>query len=133
MDLQSILIVEDNLDDEFLATRTISKHTTAEVIVRHTGAEALAYLLDDTQHARPIVVFLDLHLPHIGGIKVLEAIRASEQLREIPVVILSSSRQNTELDRCKELKVLGCLQKPLSSQDLQRIMEQISSICAKTH
>lgn len=131
MDSQLILLIEDNSDDVFLATRIISRHTTIEVIVRCTCVEALAYLLDEDQHNRavlPVVVFLDLRLPDRSGIEVLEAIRASERLQEIPVVVLSSSRQNSELVRCKELNVLDCLQKPLCSNDFQRIMERIGAL-----
>ncbi|MSM38165.1 MAG: response regulator [Geobacter sp.] len=126
-----ILLVEDNPDDVFLATRIMTKNTDAEVVVRYNGEDALAYLGTNQAYQDtllPAVVFLDLKLPDMSGVEVLEALRNDSRTHDLPVVILSSSHLYRELDRCKELQVIDCLQKPLGSAEFQRIMEQVSGL-----
>jgi CheY-like chemotaxis protein len=100
----SILLVEDNPDDEALTLRAFRKNNvTNEVVVARDGAEALDYLFGTGTYANrdvtvlPQVVILDLKLPKIDGLEVLRRLRAAPQTKLLPVVILTSS--NEERDR----------------------------------
>jgi len=103
MDEKTILLVEDNADDELLTLRALQKNNIKnEVVVARDGVQALDYLLGDGNptehpHALPQVVRLDLKLPRIDGLEVLRRLRADERTKLLPVVILTSS--NEERDR----------------------------------
>jgi len=99
-----ILLVEDNASDEELTLRALKKGNIAnKVAVARDGAAALDYLFGRGVHAGrdtrdlPQVVLLDLNLPKIGGLEVLTAIRANEATRLLPVVILTSSKEDRDL------------------------------------
>src|SRR5687768_5362030 len=99
-----ILLVEDNASDEALTLRALRKSNVANpVVVTRDGAEALDYLFARGAHAGrdirqlPQVVLLDLNLPKISGLDVLRAIRAEERTRVLPVVILTSSKEDKDL------------------------------------
>ena len=85
----TILLVEDNPDDEALTVRAVRMRTTAEVEVARDGQEALDYLINNAKDL-PRLVLLDLDLPDISGLDVLRRIRADERTRLVPVVILTS-------------------------------------------
>ena len=100
----TILLVEDNSSDEELTLRALRRSNIAnEVIVMRDGAAALDYLFGRGPHAGrdttelPQVVLLDLNLPKIGGIEVLRAIRADDRTKLLPVVILTSSKEDRDL------------------------------------
>jgi two-component system, response regulator len=100
-----ILLVEDNPDDEALTLRALKKNDIQnQVIVARDGAQALDYLFGTTgeheEHAPGVVpqlVLLDLKLPRVDGLEVLRRIRADERTRLLPVVILTSSREQRDL------------------------------------
>ena len=99
-----ILLVEDNRTDEALTLRALKKSNIRhEVIVKRDGAEALDYLLGQVADAAPVphtlpqLVLLDLKLPKIDGLEVLRRIRASARTRLLPVVILTSSKEDKDL------------------------------------
>jgi two-component system response regulator len=99
-----ILLVEDNSSDEKLTVLALRKCTVPhEVMVVRDGAEALDYLFATGRHATrdasvlPAVVLLDLKLPKVDGLEVLRRIRANEATRTLPVVILTSSKQDEDL------------------------------------
>ena len=104
MEDKTILLVEDNADDEKLTLRAFKKNNICnEVVVARNGAEALDYLFGTGAHAgrnlslMPQVVLLDLKLPKLDGLEVLRRLRAHDRTKFLPVVILTSS--NEELDR----------------------------------
>jgi CheY-like chemotaxis protein len=97
---RTILLVEDNPDDEALTLRALKKNNILnEVTVARDGAEALDYLLTDcgADAALPGLVLLDLKLPKIDGLEVLRKIRADERTKIIPVVVLTSSKEQEDV------------------------------------
>lgn len=99
-----ILLVEDSSSDEELTLRALKKHNISNrVVVTRDGAEALDYLFAEGSHAGrspdevPQVVLLDLNLPKIDGIEVLRRIRADERTKLLPIVILTSSREDKDI------------------------------------
>lgn len=104
MSENAILLVEDNSNDEELTLRALKRANIAnEVIVVRDGAEALDYLFANGTYAGrdpaevPQVVLLDLNLPKLSGLEVLQRIRADENTKYLPVVILTSSREERDL------------------------------------
>ena len=107
-----ILLVEDNPDDEELTLMALEKNNIMnEVVVAHDGQEALDLLLGDgpqsfTQRkVYPAIILLDLKLPKVDGLEVLQKIRADERTRLLPVVVLTSSTEDRDL---LESYSLGC-------------------------
>jgi two-component system, response regulator len=101
---QFILLVEDNATDEELTLLALKKSNIGnQVVVMRDGAAAVDYLLGRGAHAgrdtrvQPQVVLLDLNLPKLGGLDVLRAIRADERTKVLPVVILTSSKEDNDL------------------------------------
>lgn len=96
---RTILLVEDNPDDEALTLRAFEKSNIRnDVVVMRDGAEALAYLLPDGDGApRPALILLDLNLPKVGGLEVLRKMQAHERTRLIPVVVLTSSKLDEDV------------------------------------
>src|SRR5579875_3025926 len=95
-----ILLVEDNPDDVELTQRAFAKnHIANDVVVLGDGASACEFLFDEGKRGRglPQVILLDLKLPKVSGLEVLERIRADAQTRLIPTVILTSSKQEEDL------------------------------------
>jgi len=117
--LKPILLVEDNPKDLELALIALERANLAnDVVVVRDGAEALDYLhcraqYQDRPRENPTVMLLDLKLPKVNGLQVLEAIRASEQLRSIPVVMLTSSREEPDLQQAYGLGVNAYVVKPV--------------------
>jgi two-component system, response regulator len=104
MSERNILLVEDNSNDEELTLRALKRNNILnKVIVVRDGVEALDYLFTRGGYASrdpaemPQVVLLDLNLPKIGGLEVLQSLRADERTKLIPIVILTSSREDRDL------------------------------------
>ena len=126
-----ILLVEDNPSDEALTLRAFRKNNiSSTVVVKRDGAEALDYLLvrrsdsGDTC-ALPQLILLDLHLPKIDGLEVLRRIRADARARLLPVVILTSSREDTDLIRGYGLGTNGYVRKPVDFVQFAEAVRQI--------
>ena len=101
---KTIMLVEDNPDDEALTLRALRKNNIQnEVVVAHDGVEALDYFFGTGIYAtrdtriKPVVVLLDLKLPKIDGLEVLRRFRADERTKFIPVVVLTSSKEEQDL------------------------------------
>lgn len=108
-----ILLVEDNPDDEALMLRAFKKSNLANRIdVARDGAEAIAYLLGPAAQ-RPTLVILDLKLPRVDGLEVLRRVRAAEQTRTLPVVVLTSSREEQDLVESYRLGANSYVRKPV--------------------
>lgn len=115
-----ILLVEDNPNDAELTMRALKKNNLANrVLHAKDGAEALEFIFGNgafagrTVENTPKVIMLDLKLPKVNGIEVLERIKADTRTKNIPVVVLTSSREDTDLKRCYELGVNSYIVKPV--------------------
>lgn len=121
--LKPILLVEDNPHDLELTLVALERSQLAnQVIVLRDGAEALDYLLRRGDYStrdvgNPAVLLLDLKLPKLDGLEVLKAIRESAELRSIPVVMLTSSREEPDLLRAYELGVNAYVVKPVEFRE----------------
>ena len=100
MTSQPILLVEDNPDDEALTLRAFKKSNISnEVVVVRDGAEALAYIFpaEGADTPPPALILLDLNLPKVGGLEVLRKMQADARTRLIPVVVLTTSKQEEDI------------------------------------
>ena len=118
-ELKRILLVEDTPNDVELTMAALADaHLANEVVVVRDGAEALDYLYERGAFAgrmssHPAVVLLDLKLPKVDGLEVLEQVKSDEQLRTIPIVMLTSSREESDLVRSYHLGVNAYVVKPV--------------------
>jgi CheY-like chemotaxis protein len=121
--LKPILLVEDNPNDLELTLIALERSQLAnEVIVLRDGAQALDYLFRRNDYAErvdgnPAVLLLDLKLPKVDGLQVLDAIRQTDELRSIPVVMLTSSREEPDLSRAYQLGVNAYVVKPVEFKE----------------
>ena len=122
--MNEILLVEDNPDDVELTLRAFRKSKIAnEIVVAHDGVEALDYLFATGDHAGrdnstlPQLVLLDLKLPRIDGLQVLERIRANPKTKLMPVVILTSSTEEPDLKTGYSLGANSYIRKPVDFQE----------------
>ena len=112
-----ILIVEDNPDDEVVLLRQLKNaRLDGQIRVIADGNRAINYLTDAKQRCEDLVaVFLKLNLPiEGGGIKLLEAIRGADRLKHLPVIVMTSTSAQEELDKCRALGVSAYVSKPVS-------------------
>jgi two-component system response regulator len=125
-----ILLVEDNPDDVALTLRAFKRHNiTNEVIVAEDGVQALDQLFgEDEDGARkelPAVILLDLKLPKVNGLEVLERIRADERTRYLPVVILTSSAEERDLIDGYRLGANSYVRKPVDFVEFTEAAKQL--------
>lgn len=131
IDLKRILLVEDNPNDvELILTSLAQNHLGNEVVVVRDGEEALDYLYRRgvfrlRLEGNPIVVLLDLKLPKIDGLEVLAELKANPALRMIPVVVLTSSREEPDLRQCYELNTNAYVVKPIDFQEFVEVIKQV--------
>lgn len=120
-----ILLVEDNRNCEELALRALRKAGFSNVSVARDGVEALGMLFGENvggraSGRRPRCVLLDMKLPKIDGIRVLQRIRSDERTRGLSVFALSSSEDPRDIEECRNLGVLAILPKPLDAELLKQ-------------
>ena len=129
---KTILLVEDNLDDEELTVRALRKNNVAnEIMVARDGVEALDYLFGQGGHAgrdvrlKPQVILLDLKLPKLDGLGVLRRIRADERTKFIPVVVLTSSKEEKDLIDSYGLGANSYVRKPVDFNQFSDAARQL--------
>jgi len=129
---KGILLVEDNPDDVLLAKRALKKNKiTNEVAVVGDGAEALDYLFATGEYEgrdqddRPTLLLLDINLPKVGGLDVLRRIREDEHLRTIPVVVLTSSKEEQDLAESYSLGANSYIRKPVDFDKFVDAVQQL--------
>lgn len=129
---KTILLVEDNPDDELLMLRALDKNRIAnEVIVARDGVEALDYLFGTGAYAgrdtslTPQVIMLDLKLPKIDGLEVLRRLREDERTKYVPVVILTTSAEQQDIIRSYDLGANSYVQKPVNFDEFIEATRQL--------
>lgn len=132
LDEVEILLVEDTAADAELAIRALKKRGLANHLVWvKDGAEALDFLFAAGRYADrdiskpPKVVLLDLRLPKIGGVEVLRRIKADERTHKIPVVVVTSSREDTDLEECYKIGVNSYICKPVDFDEFSKVMGEL--------
>jgi len=132
MESKTILLVEDNPDDEALTLRALKKNNIMnEVVVARDGAEALDYLFsrgaqtNRDPRKQPAITLLDLKLPKVDGLEVLRQIRANPSTQLLPVVILTSSKEEQDLINGYRLGANSYIRKPV---DFSQFMEAVRSL-----
>jgi CheY-like chemotaxis protein len=134
--LKPILLVEDNPKDVELTLVALQRSRLAnEVIVLRDGAEALDYLRCQGEHCQrakgnPVVVLLDLKLPKVDGLQVLAEIKNDEGLRQVPVVMLTSSREESDLLKSYQLGVNAYVVKPVGFEDFLQAVQELGGFWA---
>ena len=130
-DLKPILLVEDSPKDLELTLAALAKSQLAnEVVVARDGAEALDYLYQRGAYAgrakgNPAVVLLDLKLPKVDGLEVLEKLKGDPAMRNTPVVMLTSSREERDVVRSYELGVNALVVKPVGCQEFFEAIQDL--------
>ncbi|MHC1736684.1 MAG: response regulator [Ignavibacteriaceae bacterium] len=130
-DLKTILLVEDNEIDVELTLVALSEHNLANNIVTVSdGVEALEYLhyqgkFKYRKKGNPAVILLDIKMPRMDGIEVLSELKNDKSLRSVPVVMLTSSREEPDLKKCYELGVNAYVVKPVNFNDFVDAVKHI--------
>jgi len=130
-DLKTILIVEDNPQDVELMMEALDMKSLANQIIHvQDGVEALDYLryegsFSDRKKGNPTVILLDIKMPRMDGIELLEIIKQDEKLKSIPIVMLTSSREEPDLVKCYKLGVNAYVVKPVDFNDFLHAVKQI--------
>ncbi len=129
--LRKILLAEDNQNDVELTLTALEEQNLANrVVVVNDGVEALEYLLYEGEYInrakeKPAVILLDIKMPRMDGIEVLQQIKSNSELKTIPVVMLTSSREEPDLKKCYELGVNAYVVKPVNFKDFFSAIKQI--------
>jgi len=135
-DLKTILLAEDNPKDVELTLEAMAENNLAnQVVVVKDGVEALEYLRCEGKYklrkrGNPAVILLDIKMPRMDGIEVLRRIRSDADLKRIPVVVLTSSREEKDLMNTYDLGVNAYVVKPVDFQQFIEAVKQIGSFWA---
>lgn len=127
-----ILLVEDSINDAELTIREMKKHNLVnELFHVKDGEEALDYIFargpfsDRLIEQRPKLVLLDIQMPKVNGIEVLQQVKADERTRTIPVVMLTSSKEDPDIKRCYELGANSYIVKPVNFEAFTTAIKSI--------
>jgi len=128
-----ILLVEDNMDDAELALRQLKKAGPSSNIFHvKDGEEALDFIFATGKYAGqrdlqyiPKVILLDIQMPKVNGIEVLEKIKADSRTNTIPVVILTSSNQSPDIKKCYSLGINSYIVKPVDFETYARVINEL--------
>ncbi|WP_019917455.1 response regulator [Methyloversatilis discipulorum] len=129
--LREILVVDDNDNDvELMLLGLRVLNLANEIVVVRDGAEGLDYLYKRGRYAdrhgdAPLFVLLDLHMPRMDGIEMLAELRADEDMRTLPVIIMSSSKEDPDLRRCYSLGINAYVVKPVDFDQFSRTVTQM--------
>jgi len=131
-DIVEILLVEDNPQDLHLALRALAKaHLTNHIEVVRDGAEALEFMFSEGAYAGrkpanlPKVILLDLKLPKVDGLEVLKRLKADERTKGIPVVMLTSSSEQSDLVNSYQLGVNSYIVKPVNFERFAQAVQEL--------
>jgi two-component system response regulator len=126
MERKIILLVEDNADDVTLTLHALKQSNISnEVVVAQDGKEALDYLFGSETGGMPVLILLDLNLPRINGIEVLQRIRGDERTRLLPTVILTSSKEEQDLINGYRFGANSYIRKPVDFSQFAEAIRQL--------
>ncbi len=134
--IKRILLAEDDPRDVELTLNALSEYNLAnEVAVVRDGVEALDYLygretFSSRPEGNPVVILLDLKMPRMDGIQVLKKLKSDERMRLIPVVILTSSREDRDLEECYSLGISAYVVKPVRFTEFVEAVKKIGMFWA---
>jgi two-component system response regulator len=127
-----ILLVEDNISDAELTIRALGKKNLANNLIHlKNGVEALNYLFATGEYSQrdpyktPKVILLDLKMPKVDGLQVLARIRGEEQTKRIPVVVLTSSKEDPDIEACYALGVNSYIVKPVEFDNFSKAVSEL--------
>ena len=127
-----ILLVEDNISDAELTIRALGKKNLANNLIHlKNGVEALNYLFATGEYSQrdpyktPKVILLDLKMPKVNGLQVLARIRGEEQTKRIPVVVLTSSKEDPDIEACYALGVNSYIVKPVEFDNFSKAVSEL--------
>ena len=127
-----ILLIEDNPNDAELTMRSFKKNNiTNSILHLKDGAVALEFLFGSGEfegrntNNKPKVILLDLKMPKVDGIEVLQKIKANDTTKTIPVVILTSSKEDPDIDKCYKLGANSYIVKPVDFDSFQKVVTQL--------
>jgi two-component system response regulator len=127
-----VLIVEDNSNDAELTIRALKKsNLTNKLMHVKDGAEALDFLFaqgvyaDRKDEKNPKVILLDLKMPKLNGIEVLQALKSDERTKTIPVVVLTSSKEDPDIQKCYQLGVNSYVVKPVGFESFAKAVSEL--------
>jgi two-component system response regulator len=121
-----ILLIEDNPDDAELTIRALKKHNLMNHLLHlQDGEEALKYLFSDSHNQMPKLILLDIKMPKVDGIEVLKKLKSDPIRKVIPVVILTSSKEEQDIFESYQLGVNAYIVKPV---DFEKFVEAVSEI-----
>jgi two-component system response regulator len=127
-----ILLVEDNPSDAEMTIRALRKNNLANFLVHvKDGAEALDFIFAEGAYShreisnKPKVILLDLKMPKVNGLEVLERIKKDERTSDIPVVVLTSSKEDPDIKRCYQLGVNSYVVKPVEFEDFHEAVSDL--------
>jgi CheY-like chemotaxis protein len=134
--LREVLLVEDDYRDAEMVMDTLKKYNLANTIVHaRDGEEALDYLFHRGKHANqthkiPAVILLDLKMPKVDGMEVLKQIRADPRLHSVPIVVMTSSREEKDIVTSYKLGVNGYVVKPVDFHDFVEAVKMVGGFWA---
>jgi two-component system response regulator len=124
-----VLVIEDNADDRELLLRQLSKSGMDQhVKFISDGREALDYLTGPSAASLAdnlIAILLDLQLPSLSGLELLRRLRSRQDLKEMPVIVMTSSNKPEDLDECRQLKVLNYVSKPVTFSSFSKAVADV--------
>lgn len=124
-----LLLVEDDELDLMIAKRSLKELEIANpIVIKRDGEEALAYLLACAGN-KPSVVLLDLNMPRLNGFEFLQRIKAHEDLKDIPVVVVTTSTATADIARSFELGACAYVVKSMDSDEFRRNLGRVTSLC----
>lgn len=121
-----VLLVEDNPDDADLAIRALKKRNLANNLLHlEDGVAALDFIFSPEGLNTPKLILLDLKMPKLSGLEVLEKLKSDERTRDIPVVVLTSSKEEPDIRKCYALGVNSYIVKPV---EFDKFLEAVSEL-----
>ncbi|HEY0046326.1 MAG TPA: response regulator [Flavobacterium sp.] len=126
-----ILLVEDNFEDAELTMRALKKNNISFLLHVKDGAEALEYIFATGKFKgrnienKPKVILLDLNMPKLGGIEVLQQIKSDERSKAIPVVVLTSSKESPDVQKCYSHGANSFIVKPVGFENFMDAVKEL--------